>query len=745
MIITLSRRRWAGGRPSRFVLALSVIVSAAFLSGGRIARADFTFVHITDTHVGAGDNAQKDAVLFREIAALSPKPSFVMNTGDVVEAGTPAEYAAYRAARDGNLGSVRAYAAPGNHDVRWNPKGKEGFTTETGQPLYQSWDKENVHFVLLDSTVVLQHWGHFDQAQLSWLSRDLKKAGQRKPVVIGFHHWVGRETRQIDNESAFLDVIRPYNVKLLLIGHGHSDITWNVNGIPAVMNKGLYQGSYSVVRVSRDRITVTRHTEKTIPAETTKGDVSETIVAAPPPTVVETVEAVSTNLKIHPLPRWTANIAVANGEASINVPLGSLPRDSGVSCRIGEDKEEFALSVTDTGWSGAFSASRLASGVTPVAVHLTLPDKNVYTLYVSVRTEGASIVAPAWAVNVGSEVQGKLAQDGGTLYVPTMGGAMIALDAKTGANKWTYQTGGAVFSASLIAGNTVYFGSGDHNVYAVDAASGALRWKTTTDGAVFAGAAKAKDTICIGSTDTNIYGLDATSGAVKWRVKGDGMFQSQAVTDGEKFYVGGWDNTFRAIDAQTGAEAWKNKFGKSFYYSPAIGSPTVGGDLVYVSSNDGVLHAMNRADGKIIWEVPGPALGYSGPLYRDGKIYNASLTDTGRVFRFNAQTGAKEWETATGSVIYDSSCTESGGSVFVGSVNGTFSALSAQSGVLRWQYRLAPGHLLASPVADTERVYIATLSGDVVAFPVSGARGSAVVPAAASVSAPPAPIVVRGE
>jgi hypothetical protein len=65
--------------------------------------------------------------------------------------------------------------------------------------------------------------------------------------VIGFHHWIGRESVQVDNEAALLEVVRPYNVVLWLQGHGHSDIEWSVNGTPATMVKGLYQGSYNIV------------------------------------------------------------------------------------------------------------------------------------------------------------------------------------------------------------------------------------------------------------------------------------------------------------------------------------------------------------------------------------------------------------------------------------------------------------------------------------------------------------------
>src|SRR5438874_9396485 len=117
------------------------------------ARADFSFVHISDTHVGAGDNAEIDAALYKEISKL--KPAFVVNTGDVCETGTPEQYERFQEICK-NL-TCPQYVAPGNHDVRWNPLGKEGFTRGAKAPLYQSWDYEKFHFVTLDATVLLQH------------------------------------------------------------------------------------------------------------------------------------------------------------------------------------------------------------------------------------------------------------------------------------------------------------------------------------------------------------------------------------------------------------------------------------------------------------------------------------------------------------------------------------------------------------------------------------------------------------
>ncbi|MBW3635313.1 MAG: PQQ-binding-like beta-propeller repeat protein [Armatimonadetes bacterium] len=665
------------------------------------ARADFSFVHITDTHVTEtdkpGSNAAKNAEMYREISALAPQPKFVFNTGDVVEIGTPQEYEFHQKSLQ-NL-TLPLYEAPGNHDVRWNPLGKEGFERGVKGPLYRSWDVENVHFVSLDSTVLLQHWGHFDQKMLDWLRDDLQKVGTERPIVIGFHHWIGRDAVKVDNENELLQITAPYNVKLWLQGHGHSDIQWSINGAPAIMAKGLYQGSYSLIEVNENRLRVLRRT-----------------LENPTPTK----EVLSIPLARTPAPLWNATARLGGEKLKIEAARGDLPLDARLSFRIGDGKYA-PLEARGASWSGEAPAPAMA-GEHRVEVRAVLPDGRAYTRFAALSTRPAGAPAPLWVTPVGGAVQSKLVTRDGALYVSTMGGDLVCLDARTGFARWKFATGGSIFSTPLVENGAVYFGSADHNVYALDARTGRLKWKTKTGGAVFGGAALSRGVICIASVDTHIYGLNAQSGQVMWKAKGENMFQSQAATDGERFFVGGWDNFFRALDVATGREIWKQKFGRAFYFSPAIGSPTTGAGRVYVSSNDGVLHAMEAASGKVVWEVPGPALGYSGPLLRGGQIFNASLTPTGLVFAFDAQSGQKGWETPTGSEIYDSSCawgqSSQGGAVYVGSVNGVFSALRGGDGTLLWQYQLAPGHLLASPATDSERVYIASQNGLVVALPL---------------------------
>jgi outer membrane protein assembly factor BamB len=716
---------------SRLLSILTAVIVAVVAGGGAgVARADFTFIHASDVHFGAKRigstvmNADVDARMFDEISRLDPKPAFMVITGDIAEIGDDAQYALYRKTAE-RLGGMKLYVAPGNHDVRWNPRGKEGFVRGAGQPLYQSWDYQNIHFVTLDSTVLLEHWGHISQDQLDWLTADLKKVGTDKPVIIGFHHWVGRNPVMVDNETALFEIVRPYNIVLWLQGHGHANIDWSIDGVPAMMTGALYDATYSILHVSDDRIDITR---RLIP-EGKKHRGGELMYdATTQPNTAQLEHLMTIPLHRRPAPNWSAQ-AKFLGEKPADYQLrataqrGELPEGTRFDVRLNSEPDYPMLPPAED-FSSTIPARHpplmLTWGQHTVTVQATLPDKRAYQIPIHLAVPGK--ISPAWTHPIGGAVQSRLVRSGDSVFISSMGNDFIALDAASGAEKFRVSTGGSIFSGAAVADGTAYFGSADHFVYAVDASDGKIRWKTETGGAVLAGPAVARGIVCVGSVDTKMYGLDAASGSIVWTVAGRNMFQSQAATDGTRFFVGGWDNDFRCIDAASGKQLWTIPLGRksaeSFSpYAPAIASPAVGDGKVFISTNDGILHALDIKDRREIWRIDWLKMGYSSPLFHDGRVYCA-LSDEGKTFMADAASGQIKWIADTGSVIYDSSFAFGGGRVFIGCVNGVLNCINAGDGRIDWQYRVGPGHFLGSPAADDQHVYAATMAGNVIALPI---------------------------
>lgn len=714
----------------RFAIAASILLAATSAVFG-----DGRFVHTSDTHVNTNasptGNAAIDARLLAEIAALEPRPTLAVNTGDLVDTGHDLEYQQLRKVIDGF--PIPWRHALGNHDVRWNPLGKEGFTLGTGQPLFQTFDSNGIQFFLLDSTVLLEHWGHISQQQLDWMKAELAKVGTAKPVVIAFHHWVGRETVQVDNEQDLIDLVEPYNVVLWLQGHGHSDLLWNVNGVPAIMEKGLYQGSYSVIDVADGKLTITRRAEPKPPKKaellTTTQASATTQTRGDKSAATQPAAAVWSYVGTFPMaaatrPAWGVEATIEEKLLVVTVPIGSaLPAEAELSLRVDKKGDRVPMRPRDGGWQMSVDASAIAPGRHEVDVVAKLADGRELRKGAAIEFYPGNS-KPAWQTQLNGAVQSRLVLADGALYVTTMAGELAKLNPTTGAVAWTFKAGDAIFSAPRVENGLAIVGSADHFVYAINTADGSIKWKTKTDGGVMAGAAIAKGVVCIASADTNVYGLDLNDGSVKWKVKGNNLFQSVAATDGERFFVGGWDNYFRCIDAASGTEVWKQFLGREqkllpmfSAFAPAITSPTVADGLVYVSTNDGILHSLKTTDGSEAWRIDRKKMGYSSPLVRDGVVYGC-LSEESIVFAADAKTGAILWEKQTGHVVYDGGFAWANGAVVIGCVDGTLIAYDAKTGDVAWQQRLDHGHLLSTPVADDGQLYAASMLGRVNAVPL---------------------------
>src|SRR3954468_21750143 len=123
--------------------------SAQILAPG----ADFTFVQISDSHIGFNKEANKDVLgtlrqAVAKINALPKAPDFILHTGDLSHLSEPQEFDTL----DQLLKSAKAgqiFYVPGEHDVI-SDNGKE-FRARYGKGAkgngWFSFDRHGVHFI----------------------------------------------------------------------------------------------------------------------------------------------------------------------------------------------------------------------------------------------------------------------------------------------------------------------------------------------------------------------------------------------------------------------------------------------------------------------------------------------------------------------------------------------------------------------------------------------------------------------
>ncbi len=687
-----------------------VIGLASLIASSACAIEPFRFVHITDTHVGSSQHGDIVRSLLDRLRSEN-RPAFIINTGDATELGTTEEFAAYSDAIKDAPAPV--YTVPGNHDVRWAPTGKEAFARACG-PAYRAFEYGGCWFYLLDSTVVLEHWGHFDSDQLRRLATDLRKMKRGAPAFIFFHHWLGREKTNIDNAAELLTILAPYNIAAIFVGHGHSDLQWQTNGIPSFMARGLYQGSHHEIVVEGDTARVLR------------------VIRADGRDQYKEIAVLDLRPRERPVfkARWLGR-ATANGKRRFQARWtgGGLTPSSvyawAVDGRVaGEGRPD-----ADGWFRHEVDLASLQPGHHDVTVTATEAGRTFtesLTGLVSASDAGARML---WERRADSTIQGSVSIGDNTAYVGSVDHQLYAIHAATGRVLWRYRTNGAIFATPCVSGALVLIGSMDHYLYAIDRKSGRLRWKYDTGAPVLASAAAAGGIACIGG-NRFIHGIDLESGAPRWRTSTGSFFQSRCGVGDGKFILGGWDNTLYALDIATGSTVWKQQMGRtnggrgrlSFYYSPAITSPAVTGDRVYVCTNDGVLHCLALSDGSGQWITRAPAdgdvFGYSSPIVCNGKVILGGLGEEGRgdCYAVDAANGALVWRCATGADNYDSGPALIGDLIAIGSVSGRVSWISPGDGRLVGAYVPRPGYSFSTPAAYGRTALTASMNGYVTAI-----------------------------
>jgi hypothetical protein len=195
----MTRRRflrhsaWAGA-------GLLVVVSGGVVTTELIKRhtqvpatSDFSFVQISDSHIGFQGPANADVTAtfqaaIDQVNALPDRPDFVIHTGDLTHFTTLAQLDQVKQMM-GGLKTGQVLTIPGEHDS----------TDDTGQKYlsvfgagsrgdgWYSFDHQGVHFISLVNTINLKQLGHLGSDQLAFVQSDVAGLSSDTPIVVFSH------------------------------------------------------------------------------------------------------------------------------------------------------------------------------------------------------------------------------------------------------------------------------------------------------------------------------------------------------------------------------------------------------------------------------------------------------------------------------------------------------------------------------------------------------------------------------
>jgi 3',5'-cyclic AMP phosphodiesterase CpdA len=211
-----------------------VLSSHAFAADNPpIAGADFTFVQISDSHIGFAREPNKDVastmrLAIAKINALTPRPAFLLHTGDLTHLAKPEEFdTCAQIVKEAKVS--QAFFVPGEHDVftddaksylQRHGKGTRG----TG---WHSFDYKGVHCIGLVNVMNLKAGGLgvLGKDQLEWLKADVAGLAASTPIVVFAHVplWTVYEKWGWGTEDAeqALALLRRFGSVTVLNGHIH--------------------------------------------------------------------------------------------------------------------------------------------------------------------------------------------------------------------------------------------------------------------------------------------------------------------------------------------------------------------------------------------------------------------------------------------------------------------------------------------------------------------------------------------
>ena len=281
------------------------------------------------------------------------------------------------------------------------------------------------------------------------------------------------------------------------------------------------------------------------------------------------------------------------------------------------------------------------------------------------------------------------------VYVGLRDGRLLALDRSDGSLQWEFDTDEPIYSSPTVHEGILYLGSSSRRMFSLDAVTGEQRWEYRSKGRVTEGAAIHSDVIAFNVQNQRVYILDLATGRHRLDMRTSDTWGAPSI-DEDFVYVADSRGVLRAIDwsqrdlpfektarfirAQLFFWGFVNTLPphKGFTWAyfdrggRMVGTPALGFDMVYVGSDAGTLHAVDRSNGEGRWRFDAEGDISTSPSISGTTVYVGD--ENGILYGVDALTGEQVWRFEVDSRIV-STPVLANGMVFVATKGGTLYAI----------------------------------------------------------------------
>ncbi|MEO2063537.1 MAG: PQQ-binding-like beta-propeller repeat protein [Christiangramia sp.] len=556
---------------------------------------DFTFAHVTDTHIGT-ETAAED--LNRTVRDLNTQKEieFVLFTGDITEMGTDEEIAEAKSILD-HL-EIPYYIIPGNHDTGWSESGGVSFIKTFGSDKFV-FEKHGYKFIgNASGPYVRMSDGHIPRDAIIALDSVLRTTSKKQKLILVNHYPLNES---LDNWYEITERVRDYNVQFALCGHGHRNKALDFEGIPGVMGRsnlraGDSLGGYNIIKIKDD--VVSFHEKK--PGETRENSWHQIYLN----------DSANIEQKTYTRPDYSVNDSFPNvrkiwsfhSEANV-ISTPAIIKNKVIFGNSTGLIEAISLNDGTSIWKfqtkgGIFSSPAAFKN----SVILGSGDGNIYRI----NDRGEMI----WKFLTEKSVLGSPIIEGDTVFIGASDGKFRAINAETGTEIWGFSgLKGPVVSTPLIHKNHIIFGAWDKSLYALQKNTGDLLWKWDNGSAnrMFSPAMVIPvgigNTIYIVAPNRFITAIDLHTGKTLYRSNEVTVRESLGVSEKQDLlYAKTMNDTLVAFKPQgeNTSIAWKADLNYGYDHTPSMLYEK--NNNIFFGGRNGVIFCVNSENRNILWK-----------------------------------------------------------------------------------------------------------------------------------------------
>lgn len=580
-------------------LLMTVLLACLLPLVVQAQRGTFRFAQLTDVHLSP-NNANPTEDLLRSIAQINATDSidFVLVTGDLTEEGDRATIEKVKSCLD--LLKAKYYVALGNHETKWSDSGCTAFGEIFGGERFEFNHKGYLFLGFNSGPLMRMAYGHVVPQDIRWMTDEMEKAGKAQPVILVTHYPL--MDGDVDNWYEVTDAVRPYNVRLFIGGHYHTNKNLKYDGIPGILMRSNLRDKdgkpgYGIYEVTNDSILV--YTQRIGEAKKRWAAFSLTNRYYDHRGKAEKYPDFSVNKEFPQVKeRWMVQTGAG---------IYCSPAVENETVFVGDDLGRLTAYTLKNGkkrWS--FQSDKRIVGTPAVSEGIVVfgsADRCIYGLN---ATDGSL----RWTVKAAEPVLGAASIDNGIAYIGASDHKFRAIDIHTGKVIWTYDNvKGYIETKPLVTEDKVIFGAWDNTLYALNKTDGKEVWKWTggltrmhfSPAAVWPVTADGK--VFITDPQRAMTAIDIQTGKTVWRTFRSMVRETIGLSeDRERIYSKTMNDSIVCYSAKGDRphELWASNVGFGYEHAPSMQVEKDG--IVFGSTKEGLIFALEAKTGKVLWK-----------------------------------------------------------------------------------------------------------------------------------------------